>query len=223
MKGILDEPSDEEDLGSLSPATDLASPPADAAFFFNYSSLANDLTSFHPAPEQIWALWCIYKEYNDPVIKMVHLPTMEKQVRAAMQNWGKSNKPMEAFLFAVYFAAVTAMTPEAVQTRFGETRDTLVRRYRFGAEQAFARANFLISEEILVLQAYITYLVCLRCHEDGRVLWSLNGVAVRMATSMGLQRDGTNFNIPPFESEIRRRTWCESFQQHASPMRLPVC
>lgn len=204
----MDETSDEE-ADFPSPSTDPASPPPDAAFFFNYSSLAHDLHSFHPAPEHIWEHWQIYKEYNDPVVKMVHVPTMEKQVQSVMYNPGKSHKPLEAFLFAVYFAAVTALSPEDCHMKFGESRDTLVRRYKFGVEQALARANFLISEELLVLTAYIVYLVCLRCHEDGRVLWSLNGVAVRLAVSMGLQRDGTNFDITPFECEMRRRVWCK--------------
>jgi hypothetical protein len=38
-------------------------------------------------------------------------------------------------------------------------------------------------------------------------VWTLNGLAIRSAQSMGLHRDGKNFNLSPFESEMRRRLW----------------
>ena len=33
------------------------------------------------------------------------------------------------------------------------------------------------------------------------------GIALRLAVGLGLHRDGTNFNLPPFETEMRRRLW----------------
>lgn len=33
------------------------------------------------------------------------------------------------------------------------------------------------------------------------------GLALRIATSMGLHRDGSNFGLSPFECEVRRRLW----------------
>lgn len=35
----------------------------------------------------------------------------------------------------------------------------------------------------------------------------MNGLVIRSAQSIGLHRDGTNFNLSPFECEIRRRLW----------------
>lgn len=48
---------------------------------------------------------------------------------------------------------------------------------------------------------------CLRAYNGGRSGWTLNGLAIRSAQSIGLHRDGKNFNLPPFESEMRRRLW----------------
>lgn len=188
----------------------MSSPPPDGAYLFHYSSISTDLHSLHPSPQQIWEFWQVYKEYIDPVIKIIHVPSMQIQVEAAMHNPARSSKPMEAFLFSVYYAATTALSPEDCHLKFGEARDVLVKRFKFAVEQALSRANFLISEEMLVLQAFITFLVCLRSHEDGRVLWSLLGIVVRVAVSMGLHRDGTHFNLSPFEIEMRRRCWCRS-------------
>lgn len=38
-------------------------------------------------------------------------------------------------------------------------------------------------------------------------MWVLNGLAIRLAQSIGLHRDGKDFNLSPFDSEIRRRLW----------------
>lgn len=42
---------------------------------------------------------------------------------------------------------------------------------------------------------------------DPRSLACLTGIAVRIAQRMGLSTDGTNYAIPPFEVEMRRRLW----------------
>jgi len=161
----------------------------------------------HPPPELIPVYWQIYEEYCDPLIKMIHAPTMREQIFVIAGQVGRPTKGMEAMLFAIYFAAVTSLTPEECETQLGDTRPALVSRYRFCLEQALARANFLVTEELIVLQSFIIYLLSLRRHEEARTIWSLCGLVIRTAVRLGLHRDGTDFDLPPFEAEIRRRTW----------------
>lgn len=47
----------------------------------------------------------------------------------------------------------------------------------------------------------------IRQYTDPRSLFCLIGIAVRIATRLGLHRDGAQFGIAPFETEIRRRLW----------------
>lgn len=85
-------------------------------------------------------------------------------------------------------------------------RAKLVTQYRFALEQALAKAQFITSPELVVLQAFILFLVLVRRHDDTRFSWTLTGLAIRMGTSMGLHRDGTSFpGLTPFEIEMRRR------------------
>ncbi|KAI4245871.1 MAG: hypothetical protein LQ352_006500 [Teloschistes flavicans] len=42
---------------------------------------------------------------------------------------------------------------------------------------------------------------------DSHSLWTLTGVAIRIAQRMGLHRDGADLKLPPLETEIRRRLW----------------
>ena len=60
---------------------------------------------------------------------------------------------------------------------------------------------------LVVLQALILHLLSVRDIYEPRAVWSLTGVAVRIAQGMGLERDGVLLGLPPFETEMRRRIW----------------
>jgi hypothetical protein len=94
-----------------------------------------------------------------------------------------------------------------VRLNFGVSKDSLLRQYRFGVEQALARASFLNTNEIVTVQAFVLFLVCVRRHDDSKFVWSLTGLALRIAQSLGLHRDGTKFGLSPFDTEMRRRLW----------------
>ncbi len=114
-------------------------------------------------------------------------------------------------MFSIYYAAITSTSPDECKYRFGEAKADLLARFRFGMEQALARADFLRTDSIFVLQSFIIYLVCLRRHEDARTIWSLSSLALRMAQGLGLHRDGSNYpNVTPFKQEMRRRLWWQT-------------
>lgn len=92
-------------------------------------------------------------------------------------------------------------------TSFGVRKELLLRQYRFGTEQSLARAGFLNTNEIVTVQAFVLFLVCVRRHDDTRFVWSLTGLALRIAQSLGLHRDGSKFGLSPFDTEMRRRLW----------------
>ena len=151
--------------------------------------------------------WDTYKTNVDPLVKVVHVPTMTAQVLEAAQHMDSIPRGMEALLMAIYYAAATSLWEEECRQNFGENKDDLLARYRFGVEQALARADFLQSDEVIVLQAFVIFLICLRRNGDARVIWTLTGLVVRMAQTLGIHRDGSHFNLTPFEIEMRRRLW----------------
>lgn len=60
---------------------------------------------------------------------------------------------------------------------------------------------------VVVLQALVLHLFTVRNIYGPRTVWTLTGVAIRIAEGMGLHRDGASLGVPPFEAEIRRRIW----------------
>ncbi|KAF2748379.1 hypothetical protein M011DRAFT_466783 [Sporormia fimetaria CBS 119925] len=205
LKAILMESSDDGDESFDSPESH--SSVAHHGFMFGYSSLRMDLDSLHPPSDVARTFWDLYKENVDPLVKVLHVPTFESVFLDACSHLHNIPKGLECFVFTVYYGAVTSISDKECQERFGEEREDLLARYRSGVEQALARANFLHADETIILQALVVFLIVLRRNEDPRILWTLTGLAIRIAQALGLHRDAGHFGLPPFEVEMRRRLW----------------
>ena len=206
MNDILDDPS-EDDNDYPSPSSNSAASASHQGFIFNFSSTAVPLRSLHPTPKFLWIFWDLYKENVDPIARIFHKPTFEKTIIEAFRDLDHVSKPTEAILFSIYLAVITSLSASECETLLSEDKNAAVRKYRFGSEQALARAEFLTTQEFTVLQALILFLTCVRRHDDSRFVWTLTSVAVRLAQSMGIHRDGEQFALTPFETEMRRRLW----------------
>ncbi|KAI5194831.1 hypothetical protein E4T39_08491 [Aureobasidium subglaciale] len=204
LKGILNQNTDDE-VDDPSPTHSL--PDQHHGWIFSFSSQNVDLLSLHPIAGQIEAYWNVYKERVDPLVKVLHIPTIEPTVLASASHLANLSKSFEALLFAIYYGATTSLSEVDCLNKLGEEKGLLLSRYRFGVEQALARASFLTTEEMMVVQAIVIFLICLRRNNDARVIWTLTGLVVRIAQTLGVHRDGLHFNLAPFEIEMRRRLW----------------
>jgi len=205
LKGILNQSSDDEDPDS--PNENGQAVGNHHGFIFGLSSQNVDMLSLHPVPQQIGMYWQAFKENVDPLVKVLHIPTFDRTIMEAASNLANLPRALEALLFTIYYGAVTSLSGEDCLARFGEGKPVLLARYRFAIEQALARANFLITEEIVVLQALVLFLMCLRRNSYARVIWTLTGLVVRIAQTIGVHRDGVHFGLKPFDVEMRRRLW----------------
>ena len=80
-------------------------------------------------------------------------------------------------------------------------------RCRTALDALLTVAHLVARPDILFLQALAIYVTYLRVHEAGRRVWVLNGLAIRLAQSMGLYRDGVHLRLAPFDTEMRLRLW----------------
>ncbi|KAH8889679.1 hypothetical protein GQ53DRAFT_188133 [Thozetella sp. PMI_491] len=176
-------------------------------FPFVVGGSVSSVTSSHPSAIQIFQLWQVYINNVNPLLKITHIPTLQAQIISAGANTAKISRPMEVLMFAIYFIAVTSMTDSEVQSTFGEDRHVLLGKYHTATQQALVNAGFMRSTELMVLQALLLYLLAIRQYVDPRSLFCLIGIAVRIATRLGIHRDGAQFGLQPFEAEQRRRLW----------------
>ncbi|KAI9871041.1 MAG: hypothetical protein M1830_003506 [Pleopsidium flavum] len=206
MKEILDPISDEEDYPS--PDGSGSSQSANhQGFIFSFNSTMVNLRVLHPSSTQIFTMWQVYKENVEPLVKILHIPSMCKVIATAASGLDSLGKGTEALMFAMYLAVVTSLSPKECKDLLSEDKDTALSKYRFATEQALARAGFLNTQDRVVLEAFVLFLICVRRHDDTRFVWTLTGLAIRIAQSLGLQRDGEQFGLNPFETEMRRRLW----------------
>ena len=146
-------------------------------------------------------------ENVDPLTKVVHVPTLRPAIQKAASNVGTIPRSLEALMFAIYGAAVMSLKDDGCKQILDEPRKTLLSQYVSATKAALSRAKFMGTTSLVVLQALVLHLLSVRDIYEPRAVWSLTGVAVRIAQGMGLERDGVSLGLPPFETEMRRRIW----------------
>ncbi|KAL4820349.1 fungal-specific transcription factor domain-containing protein [Aspergillus spinulosporus] len=179
-------------------------------FLFQYSSPAVSLSPFHPDKAQRLILWKWFEENVAPMVMIFHKPSLRQLITTADSSGNDSKGPgraSEAVLFAVYFASVTSMDADRCAAELDQEHVSLLRQYRFATEQALARANFLHTQSLSILQAATLFLTCLRQPEDAPFVFAMTAAVHRIAQGLGLHRDGKRFGLSPFETETRRRLW----------------
>ena len=182
-------------------------PALSPAFVLGFTSDSMTLRMMHPTPDHIIAIWQIYKENIGPLIKSIHLPTAEKLVIRTVKDITSLTHSTEALMFAFYYITILTISQDEAILRFGLDRQKALDRFRFATEQALARAGFLLSQDITLLQAFHLYLGALSRDLDDSSVPIMVTLMVNIAQSMGLHRDGEQFNLSPFETEMRRRVW----------------
>ncbi|KAJ9202018.1 transcriptional regulator family: Fungal Specific TF [Paecilomyces variotii] len=168
---------------------------------------AHDVSSFLPSRRQAMLLWQSYRNNVDPLIKVLHIPTLEPVIFAAINDIKHAPPDVTALLFSIYFAAVTSLGSPETHIIVGHDRQSALQTYQRGLEVSLHMASFLDLPTIRSLQAMSIYQMCRRNISGGRSGWTLNGLLIRAAQSIGLHRDGEHFKLSPFECEMRRRLW----------------
>lgn len=173
------------------------------------SSRSMSPTSFHPPKDVAIKLWNIYLNSVDGStgLKVLHLPTDEVKVYSVINDPTATPPEYLALNFAIYFAAVVAVDTVESEALLGQDRTVALVRLRAGLEQSFAHCDFLDNPTMTGLHAMAIYLSALRICNRGKGIWILDGLAIRIAQSLGLHRDGKRLGLSPFQSEMRRRLW----------------
>jgi len=192
--------------GSSGDASDPGASDDDFGFVLSVRPNANAKFR-HPPPELIHRLWQIFVENIDPLTKVVHVPTLRPAIQKAASDTDKIPRSFEALIFAIYSTAIMSLSDDECKQSFDDHRGALLSRYISATKAALSRAKFMETTNFVVLQALVLHILSVRTINEPLAVWSLTGVAIRIAQSMGFERDGEVLGVPPFEAEMRRRVW----------------
>ena len=198
-----EEEEDAAQTPSVYQSTQRADPVSGALFGPNSPPMS--LLDVHPTYESAMKLWKIYVENIDPIVKVVHVPTGLVTVQRAAANPSSAPRATEALLFAIYHFAITATPESECQELFNEPQARLLTRYHDAVRQALVNAYFLRTTDMMVVQAYMLFLLSIRTTYDPHTFWILTGIAVRIAQRLGIHRDGEELGLKPFDVQMRRR------------------
>lgn len=185
------------DVGTNAAGVPLSNHPGTALPF---NSFATHATQLQPSHTQIWVCWRTFLQVVDPLAKVLHSPSVERLLQIAMCNATGLTNGGRALLFAVYSSAISSMAPAEVEHALGMSKSTALTTYRTATEQALTRAEFLTTNDLTTVQAFVLFLSFRLYTEEARHVWPLTGLARRLSCQ-------TSSNITPFEAEMRRRLW----------------
>ena len=127
--------------------------------FSGFNQSMKDTQSYHPSRWHAMLLWQAFVNNVDPIAKVLHIPTTQATVFAAINNPNNLEADLGALLFAIYFAATTSLTSDTAASLLGQDKSTSLSHYKQGLEQSLAAANILDTPSMRSLQAMTIYLV----------------------------------------------------------------
>ncbi|RAH64842.1 fungal specific transcription factor domain-containing protein [Aspergillus aculeatinus CBS 121060] len=163
-----------------------------------------------PSRKQATQLWQVYLNIVDPLLKLLHIPSVNSLVFAAINNPEEVTAGTSALLFAIDFAAVTSLPSSDTILLLNQDRPSALNQFQRGLEISLHAAAFLDSPTIITLQEMTIYLRCRRSPSGGRSGWALNGLLIRSAQSIGLHRDPEHLKLTPLEYNGLSTGWVEN-------------
>lgn len=106
----------------------------------------------------------IYCANSDPIFKVFHVPTLREILNGREEYLEAPVLPtvLDALKATLAFSAVNTMNDDECSTRFGTPRTELLKRFRRRADIAFTNADLFCTSDMLLLQAFVVYLVGLQ-------------------------------------------------------------
>jgi hypothetical protein len=117
------------------------------------------LRQFHPSAVQIFQLWQIFLDNVQPLSRIIHVPSIQKEISTITANLDQIPRGLEALMFSIYLAAVNSLSESECQLILKENKTIMQQIFAKATQQALANAECLKSCSLVVLQSLTLYLV----------------------------------------------------------------
>lgn len=120
---------------------------------------STSLRQFYPDSAIFSQLRTIYTTQVDPMMKMLHLPSLFATLTPAVESPGSAGRSIEAAIFCFCLATMSTMAENQFSQVYGQTKDSLIYKQRRLARQSLTNARFMENPDLLTFQALCLYLV----------------------------------------------------------------
>ncbi|KAF7181804.1 hypothetical protein CNMCM7691_001101 [Aspergillus felis] len=225
-------------LGPDNSSLDGALQPAGCQFDgFNYQSTSPD---HHISPDDVAPregadsrLLQIYITQVDPIFPLLQCSSLWAHVAQGEPylTYAADHPAPRALVCAVSYMTITTLSNDRCHREFDSSRDLLLNKYHSLTKRALEHADYINTDDITVLQAFVLFLVSIQAHDQSRRAWTMLSLALRIAQSLLLDIPDPPFTVTPLEREMRRRLWHiislldvqASFNHGSAPMLQPDC
>ncbi|CUS09771.1 unnamed protein product [Tuber aestivum] len=154
-----------------------------------------------------------------PIMPLIHVPTFAKEynafwawfpnnIRSIPDPALTENHGFFPLLLSVLYAGSMSLPAKVVGKLLpGQTKMQVNKNLYSGSMHALSASCFPRTPTINSLIAFLITQTCLIREEEPLTSCSFIGMAMRVAQSMGLHRDGSLFGLNEIECEVRRRVW----------------
>lgn len=127
------------------------------------SDTVTDVLEYYPDTQLALQLWTVYVKSVDPVLKILHIPTVQSTVVATILNPRSARYSAVALTFAIYFAAITALCHDSTNEQIDLPceKQALLKRYKIALDRLLLVTDLMSQPELMALQALAIYVVSL--------------------------------------------------------------
>ncbi|OBS25099.1 hypothetical protein FPOA_05634 [Fusarium poae] len=159
---------------------------------------------FHPEAKHIYFLWQTFVETVNPLIKIIHVPSLQKRILEASWDPSCIDKSLSALMFSIYTLSITSLSSENCLSSFGQDRGVLLMHYRTATLRALAEADYMETKTLEVLQAMTLFIFS---NPESEMASTMTAVVIRLGQMMGIHKTESDTRLSFFEKEMRIRLW----------------
>ncbi|EGE06077.1 C6 transcription factor domain-containing protein [Trichophyton equinum CBS 127.97] len=170
-------------------------------------SMASSPPAEFPSKAEIFKLWSTFCDNVDPLTKILHIPSTNALLTQSLRSEesGIVSQKLQGLIFAICACAAMSIGENECQAMLGSSisLESLIA----ATAASLVESSFMQSLDLITLQTYVLFLTALQRGCEPSCFWTLVGIAIRIAQTIGIHQDGTKFSLPPYETEMRRRLW----------------
>ncbi|KEQ79995.1 hypothetical protein M438DRAFT_359184 [Aureobasidium pullulans EXF-150] len=149
----------------------------------------------------------VYFVQIDPILKMLHRPSVERLLlhEETCLEISNKNSSADALQNAICYAAAGSMTDQQSRSLLGKSKLLLSEELCSACERSLVSANLISTSDMAVLQAFVLYLFARKSFDVSTSTWTLVSIAVRIGEKLRLYKRTKTDEF--FETQMKVRLW----------------